>query len=293
MIASMTGFGRGEASAAGFEAVVELKSVNSRYCEVSIRSPRVLSDKDGEVQRVVKSAFARGRISVQIQVDSPSESEAALTLDTEAVTRYTRLLESLKTVSGVDEEIRLDHFLRFQDIFRPEREDTDQATRTWAAVDEALSLACDAMKKMRLDEGAALERELVARLGSIEENLRIVEMEAPERIPRAHDRLKARLEEVIEDGRIDNDRLEFEMALLADRLDIREECVRLHSHLNLFREAISSGDPVGRKLNFLSQEMNREVNTIGSKASDAGLSHLVVAMKEDLEKIREQVENVE
>ncbi len=293
MIASMTGFGRGEASAAGFEATVELKSVNSRYCEVSIRSPRSISDKDGEIQAVVKKAFARGRISVQIQVESPADKETVLTLDTEAVARYRNLLGSLKTAAGVDEPLTLDHFLRYPDIFLAAEEDTDRALHTWAAVSEALDGACRTMRSMRLQEGKALQTELEARLDGIEKSLLIVEKEAPERIPRAHVRLRTRLEEVITDGRIDNDRLEFEMALLADRLDIREECVRLHSHLNLFREAISSGDPIGRKLNFLSQEMNREVNTIGSKASDAGLSHVVVSMKEDLEKIREQVENVE
>ncbi len=146
---------------------------------------------------------------------------------------------------------------------------------------------------MRIREGSALDAELRERADSIRSRLKTVEEEAPKRIPAAGEKLRNRLEEIVSDVRIDNERLEFEMALLADKLDVREECVRLHSHLDLFNEALESDKPVGRKLNFLAQEMNREINTIGSKANDAGLSHLVVEMKEDLEKIREQVENVE
>lgn len=293
MIASMTGFGRGENTHQGYVATVELRSVNSRYCEVSLRVPRLIAEKEADIQRMIKDAFARGRISVQVQLEQPSDASVDLKVDKEAVRAYRALIDSLREVAGVDEPVRLEHILRFSDVFKPVEEDDQGAVYAWEAIKGALERACTSMREMRLGEGSALESELNERIDSIASKLEVVETEAPLRLPRAKDRLTDRLSEILEDERIDNDRIEFEMALLADRLDIREECVRLRSHVDVFREALAGSKPVGRKLNFLSQEMNREINTIGSKANDAGLSHIVVEMKEDLEKVREQVENVE
>lgn len=293
MIASMTGFGRGESAEQGFGATVELRSVNSRYCEVSVRMPRSLSERESDVQRIVKAAFARGRISVQIQLENAAEAGLDLMVDEDLARSYRKLIERLRDSAGIEEPVQLEHLLRFSDVFKPVEAEENRADHAWTVVESALERACSSMKEMRLREGEALDLELMERLDSIEVKLAEIEKQAPLRLPRAKDRLYDRLSEVLEDDRIDNDRLEFEMALLADRLDIREECVRLKSHLNVFREAVENSLPVGRKLNFLSQEMNREINTIGSKANDADLSHIVVGMKEELEKIREQIENVE
>jgi len=293
MIASMTGFGRGEAEHEGFIAMVELRSVNNRYCEVSARLPRFLAERDSDVQKILKSIFSRGRINVQIKIELPVAEGSDLKLDEAAVRAYLKLLEDLRTTTGIDEPIRLDHILKNPDLFKAADEDNEAAGKAWKAVEDALRAAAKDMREMRFQEGKALEAELIERVDAIATCLAEIEEEAPKRIPSAGEKLRGRLAEIVEDDRIDNDRLEFELALLADKLDVREECVRLHSHLNLFREALASDKPVGRKLNFLSQEMNREINTIGSKANDAGLSHLVVDMKEDLEKIREQVENIE
>lgn len=293
MISSMTGFGRGEASSGDFTATVELKSVNSRFCEVTIRLPRSIIDRETEVQRRVKDAFSRGRINVQIQVDSPADSSSAQQVNREAAASYRTLLEELRDAAGLDEPVQLEHLLRFPDVFRGAEDDGHAAEATWTAVSAALEEANGQMLAMRRREGESLEEELLERVDEIDVLLNTVEQQAPNRIPAAHERLKERLSEILEDDRIDRDRIEFEMAMLADRLDIREECVRLHAHIDVFREAIASSDPVGRKLNFLSQEMNREINTIGSKANDPSLSHVVVRMKEQLEKIREQIENIE
>ncbi|HAY36591.1 MAG: YicC family protein [Rhodothermales bacterium] len=293
MIASMTGFGRGESEVGGYTATAELRSVNSRFCEVNLRTPRSLADKDGDIQRIIKDAFARGRFSVSIQIEEPVPDAPPLRVNQAAVAAYRSILEEIKTVAGIKEPIRLEQLLRYSDILEPEEKLEDQENHGWAATKKALEMACKAMRDMRLQEGLALQTELEERLHGIEKNLREGERLAPLRVESASDRLKTRLAEILGDGRIDPDRLEFEMAMLADKLDVREECVRLDSHLLLFREAIASGDPVGRKLNFLAQEMNREINTIGSKSNDAEMAHLVVGMKEELEKIREQVENVE
>ena len=289
----MTGFGRGEFSTDGFTATVEFRSVNSRFCEVSVRLPRTIAERESEIQRLVKGVFSRGRINVQIQIELPSDISSEQQINREAAAAYRGLLEELRDAAGLKEPIQLEHILRFPDVFHIVENGGGEADEIWNAVSKALDEGSRKMLEMRRREGEALEKELQDRLTEIETNLLIVEEQAPERLPSARERLRDRLSEIIDDERIDNDRIEFEMALLADRLDIREECVRLRSHIDIFREAVSGDEPVGRKLNFLSQEMNREINTIGSKANDAGLSHVVVRMKEQLEKIREQIENVE
>ena len=293
MIASMTGFGRGESEAGGYVATAELRSVNSRFCEVNLRTPRSIADRDGEIQRIIKSAFARGRFSVSVQIEDPVPDAPPLRVNHAAVKAYRTILEEVQTAAGVDDPIRLEHILRYSDILEPEEKPEDVEDHAWEATKAALKVACEAMSTMRLQEGLALKTELEERLDGIETRLREGERLAPLRVESTSERLKNRLAEILGDGRIDPDRLEFEMAMLADKLDVREEIVRLDSHLLLFREAIASGEPVGRKLNFLAQEMNREINTIGSKSNDAEMAHLVVGMKEELEKIREQVENVE
>jgi uncharacterized protein (TIGR00255 family) len=292
MIASMTGYGRGEANVRGYEAVVELKSVNSRYCEISLRSPKSLNAHEADIQRILKTAFSRGRISAFILISNPTPDELPIRVDARAVKAYRGLLEEVASTAGIDEPVRLDHLLKYQDIFEADEVEED-LDAIWEATQAALRAACDGMQAMRLQEGKALHKELSERLEGIESRLREAERLAPQRVQASGERLRDRLAEIIEEGRIDPERIEFEMAMLADKLDVREECVRLDSHLALFREALASGEPVGRKMNFLSQEMNREINTIGSKSNDAEMAHLVVGMKEELEKIKEQVENVE
>ena len=292
MIASMTGYGRGEASERGYEAVVELKSVNSRYCEISLRSPKSLNEREAEIQRLIKEAFSRGRISAFVTVTDPTPETVPYRVNATAVRSYRELLDKVRSEAGIEGPIGLEHILKYSDVLEADEVEEDREA-IWAATHAALTAACEGMQAMRLQEGAALKTELEERLSGIEEKLREVERLSPLRVASSGERLRDRLAEIIEEGKIDSERIEFEMAMLADKLDVREECVRLDSHLALFREAIASGEPVGRKLNFLSQEMNREINTIGSKSNDADMSHLVVGMKEELEKIKEQVENVE
>jgi len=292
MIASMTGYGRGEAAVRGYEAVVELKSVNSRYCEISLRSPKSFNAHEADIQRILKSTFSRGRISAFVQVSDPATVDLSIRVNAHAVKAYRSLLEEVASTAGIDEPVGLDHLLKYTDIFEADEVEEDLEA-IWEATQAALTAACDGMQAMRLQEGEALHKELSERLEGIENRLREAERLATLRVQASGERLRERLSEIIEEGRIDPERIEFEMAMLADKLDVREECVRLDSHLALFREALASGEAVGRKMNFLSQEMNREINTIGSKSNDAEMAHLVVGMKEELEKIKEQVENVE
>ncbi|MBO6574563.1 MAG: YicC family protein [Rhodothermales bacterium] len=294
MISSMTGFGRGSASNLSYEATVEIRAVNSRFCEVSIRGPRELNEREPQIQRTVKDALSRGRITVNVQLDRIATGDIGLEVNESAVQAYRTVLENVSRAAALrDETITLDHLLRFQDVLVAKSSSDVDPEELWAPVSEALEEALDKLKAMRLIEGEALQTELLSRADSMETALQQVKVLAPERIPSARIRIRERLDELIAEGRIDPDRIEQEIAFLADRLDVTEEIVRLEAHFAAYREALQSADPVGRKLNFIAQEMNREVNTIGSKANDAEIAQVVVGMKEDLEKVREQIENVE
>lgn len=291
MIQSMTGFGRGEAHTDRLAATVELRSVNNRFCEVRARLPRLLAPYETEVQQRVQTALARGKIDVTVQFDRHGEDALGLRVDVEAVQAYARLMRDVRDAAGLDEPIGLDHVLRSNELFT-RIEDEGEEAAAWPVMAEALDEALSAMQGMRRREGEALEADLTERLDEIERELEQAERRAPVRVEEARTRLQERVQGLLEENRIDPDRLEQEIALLADRLDVTEECVRLRSHLQQFRSAMRTAEPVGRKLNFLTQEMNREINTIGSKANDAPLAHHAVTMKEALEKIREQVQNV-
>lgn len=293
MIDSMTGFGRGEAVVDEASATVELRSVNNRFCEVSVRLPRSLSAYESEVHARIKKRFARGRISAQIQIETASEEVLPLQVNPDGVRAYMTLLNQLRSQAGISEPVRLEHLLNYSDVFQTREPGDEQTEAMWRAVEQALDAAIEALHTMRRQEGSALLADLEQRIVALDRILLRVEDRAPLRVESARERLHQRLREILEDERLDRDRVEMEIAMLADRLDITEECVRLRSHLELFRQSLNSEHPEGRKLNFISQEINREVNTIGSKANDAEIAHLAVEMKDELEKIREQVQNVE
>lgn len=295
MIESMTGFGRGTAEAYGTTATVEVRSVNKRHNDVSVRMPSALSAYEADIEARVKKAFERGQFNVYIDVEEKEDEALPIRVDEEATARYARLLNRVRAAAGIEEPLRLEHVLKFSDIFTSveEAEADDADEETWQVVQAALDRALDTLRDMRRREGEALRHDLDERLDLIAEHLQSVEERAPERIGEAQDRLNRRLAELMDSDRIDPERLEMEIAILADKYDITEECVRLRSHLNMFREALADDDAVGRKLNFIAQEMQREVNTIGSKANDTVLTRHTVAMKEEVEKIREQIRNVE
>lgn len=293
MIASMTGFGRGRAERNGVSVTVELKSVNSRFCEISVRGPRSLAEKELDLQNRIKESVARGRISAHVTVEQDPGQPFPAFVNLAAAETYRDLLQDLTRGLGIQDPVRLDHLLRFPEVLEKGDAAEPEVEVVWPVVSEALGTALEGLCAMRKREGEALAADLTSRLDSIEDDLGAVNERAPERITAARSRLHERIGEVLGDERVDRDRLEFEIALLADKLDVNEEAVRLESHIRLFREALASGEPVGRKLNFIAQEINREINTIGSKANDSSLAHVVVRMKEHLEKIREQVENVE
>jgi uncharacterized protein (TIGR00255 family) len=293
MISSMTGFGRGEASGHRMTAMVELRSVNNRFLEVSPRLPRSLSLRDNDVKEIIRRKIARGKVNVVITVTHESVNEVPVRINKSAARAYMKLLTELKKSVKLRETITLDHLLKFPEVLEiDEFEHGDD--REWELVQVALDQAIDGAVVMRQREGNELKNDLEERLRIIEGLLNSIEQVAIARIPEERVRLEQKLKELISDPAvIDSHRLEFELAMYADRLDITEECVRFRSHNKFFLDALRTGDSAGRKLNFLIQEMNREANTIGSKGNCTEISHMVVSVKEELEKIREQLQNIE
>jgi uncharacterized protein (TIGR00255 family) len=288
----MTGYGRGEASDRGITARVEVRSVNSRYLEVNARLPRSLSLRENDVRERIRSKITRGKINVVITIEREAASEIALKVNKGAARSYVKLLNELRRAAGIKEKVTLDHLLKFSEVIAGgELESSDE--EEWAVAQKALDQALDALKEMRLREGAELAKDFQSRIESLGQTIEQIEKLSKERIPEQRTRLRERIQQLLMNGSVDEDRLDVEIALLADKLDVTEECVRFRAHDKFFLDALANEDSAGRKLNFLVQEMNREVNTIGSKAADAVIAHLVVEVKDQLEKIREQLQNVE
>lgn len=293
MITSMTGFGRGKVSENGITVTVELKSVNSRYLDISLRLPQSLQDKELDIKEILQDHVERGKVNVSIRVDKSDTGEPEITFNENLVQGYKEMLNDLRKAAGIEEPITLRTFLEFNDIFESREDDEETKEQIWNLSQQAVGDAAEELKKMRLQEGTQLENDLNQRIDHIEKMLNIVMDKVDGRSREIKEDLIERINELIDSDKIDPDRLEMEVAVLVDKMDITEEIVRTQSHIKFFREAVNSENAVGRRLNFLSQEINREINTIGSKANDSEISQYIVKAKESLEQIREQVQNVE
>jgi uncharacterized protein (TIGR00255 family) len=293
MISSMTGYGHGEAAEKKTTAVAEVRTVNSRYLEVASRLPRSLSLRENDVKELVRTKFSRGKVNVVISITQENDNELPLKINVSAAKAYYKLLTSLRKTVKIQDKVTLDHLLKFPEVLEMDGFDQNDE-HEWALAQKALETALINVAEMRKREGGELLKDLVERLNVINGTLDKIEELAKTRLPSERQRLEDRLKELVADNRIiDNNRLETELALFADRLDLTEECVRFRSHNKFFLTALQQEEGAGRKLNFLVQEMNREANTIGAKANNADIAHLVVAVKEELEKIREQLQNIE
>ena len=289
----MTGYGRAEISKKGMTAYVEVRSVNSRYLDVTARLPRKLSQREKDVKDIVRVHLNRGSLNVTVKLEQDSGDAAALKVNVPAARSYFRLLNELRKAVKLKEKVRLEHLLNFSEILEPEEDEKEDETE-WEVVKEALEMSLKDLNAMRAKEGKELSNDLSQRIRWMDGSLDQIEQLSRDRIPEERKKLQERIAQLVEDKAVlDQNRLELEIALLSEKLDVTEECVRFRSHNKFFLEAIANDELAGRKLNFLIQEMNREANTIGSKANDATIAHLVVRLKEELEKTREQLQNVE
>ncbi len=292
MIKSMTGYGKGDWQGDGKRMEVEVKSFNHRYLDIVPHLPRRLNPLEAQVRNFIKQRISRGRVEMFAQIDHSGDDEKKLEIDLSMARDYFLALKALQENLGLPGEIRLETLTNFRDIFTRQEIETDPG-KEWAALQVALEGALKNLEQMRLDEGGSLRADFSHRLQAIKEMILQVEEKTPEILQAYRDRLAARVQELGGGIEIDPARLAQEVAFLAERSDVSEELVRLRSHLHQFQENLDRNEPVGRKLEFLLQEINRETNTLASKANDAGIAQIAVAIKSELEKMREQVQNVE
>jgi uncharacterized protein (TIGR00255 family) len=293
MIRSMTAFGRMEKTVEGRTYTVEIRSLNRRYCEISVRLPQLFLPLEARVKKLVAAKVSRGRVDVLVKVKSGPESIPAIEMNLELAKAYYRVLSELNEVLEADEKVGLPTLLGLEGIITATEPEVD-LEKSWMTLSPCIGEALEGIDRMRISEGQAIYHDFLKRLQSVEEALSRIKVLAPSILSDYHSRLQERIA-VLTEGKVELDpnRLAQEAAFLADKSDITEEIIRAESHLKQFRSMIESEGPTGRALDFLLQELNREVNTIGSKGADAQLSQVVVALKSELEKIREQVQNVE
>jgi len=291
MISSMTGFGKGFAQNEKSSFEVELRSVNSRYLEVSLKVSPVLMNREYEIREYIRSRIKRGKVSVNVVAKKNGTADNSLSLDNEKLQKYLSLLKEVKKNSKVKDPVTISHILTFKDIFVQENEDL--ADSDFETLKTALNNAVGELIKMKQNEGEELKKDLVQRVKLINSYVETIEGEFKKSVDDYFGKLKERIAVLINDLTPYNERLSLELALIADKADITEECTRLKSHIKFFLESLKNEEEPGRKLNFMCQEMNREANTISSKSISIEIIHSSVHIKEEIEKIREQIQNIE
>lgn len=292
MLKSMTGYGRAESVTDKKKITVEIKSVNHRFSDYNIKVPRQYGFLEERVRIAVSNAVARGKIDVYVNVESVGDADKIITVNKELAGDYLTALNELCAEFGIENDITVSSLAQFSDIFRaePKRDDEEEL---WQTVKSVLDEALDAFIAMREREGGRIEEDLRTRIGYMRSLAQRVDERSPQIVADYREKLYAKINELLEGRDIDDTRVLTEVAIFADKIAVNEETVRLASHYDEFESIISSGKPAGRKLDFLIQEINRECNTIGSKASDLETARIVVELKGEIEKLREQIQNIE
>lgn len=292
MIKSMTGFGRGSAQQEGKEFTVEIKTVNHRYVDIFVKYPRQLSFLEDKVREVVGKSLSRGKIDVYISFEDKGEDSKTVLLDEALAKAYISAIGLLKEKFELSDDASVSLISRFPDVLRVEKVEADEE-KLWALLKTALESALESLIAMRIKEGDELKNSLLEKADFIESVLKLISQRSPEVVREYKAKLESRIKEIMEQQVVDENRLAMEVAIFADRCSIDEEIVRLGSHISQLRDTLNAKQPVGRKLDFLVQEMNREINTIGSKANDLVITKNVIDLKSEIEKIREQIQNIE
>lgn len=292
MIKSMTGYGRCEKVDGGKKILAEIKSVNHRYSDYSIKVPRCYGFLEEKVRAFVSQYITRGKVDVYINIESYEESDKDIILNEELAGEYIKALYELRDKFSLKDDITVCSVARYTEIFKAERRDEDEET-LWQSVKGVLGEAVEMFVKMREREGERINADLVQRVEYMKTLASEIDKRSPETVEEYKNRLYNKIKEVLGDRSIDEGRVLTEVAIFADKVAVNEETVRLASHFEEFFGILASNEPAGRKLDFLIQEINREINTIGSKASDIKIAKIVVELKAELEKLREQIQNIE
>lgn len=292
MVRSMTGFGRSEQKLDGREITVEIKSVNHRYFEFGCRVSRGYAFLEEKLKAHIQKTVARGKIDVYVSVTDCDEKQANVSVNHSLASGYVAALKELKETYGLSGDISVSDIMRFNDIFTVHKTPEDEEA-VWQSVKTVLDSALESFVSMREREGEKMKEDILSRSEVILSLVARVEKKSPETVTKYRQRLEEKLREVLSGVNIDEQRILTEAAIFADKVAVAEETVRLRSHFDQMFKMLESGEAIGRKLDFILQEMNRETNTIGSKVQDAELAHTVVEIKGELEKIREQLQNIE
>ncbi len=292
MLRSMTGYGRYQQMIGGRDILVEIRSVNHRYFEFSARVPRVYGYLEEKMKSFVQSRVSRGKVDVNVTVFTVEGQDAVVELNRSLAQGYLSALRSVSEGYQLQDDLSLSVLSRFPDVFSVRKAAEDEEV-IWDAVRTVAEEALSRFVEMREKEGEKMRQDISGRLDVIEEWVGEIERRSPETTKAYRERLYAKLREVLEERAVDESRILTEAAVFSERVAVDEETVRLRSHLNQYRSFLSSKEPIGRKLDFLTQEVNREINTIGSKAQDLAVTRIVVDLKSEVEKIREQIQNIE
>lgn len=292
MIKSMTGFGRAEVTEGDRKITVEMKSVNHRYLDVNIKMPKKLNFFEAAIRNELKNYIQRGKVDIFITYEDFSESNVSVKYNKDVAGDYLKYLKEMAEEFGLDDDVRVSTLSRYPEVFSMEEQDVDEEA-LWALLLKAIQGASESFVETRIKEGENLKNDLVAKLDGMLEHVAFIEERSPQIVAEYKQKLEAKVKELLEDTKIDEGRLLMEVTIFADKVCVDEELVRLRSHIETMKENLIEGGSIGRKLDFMAQEMNREANTTLSKCNDLSISNHAIDLKTEIEKVREQIQNIE
>lgn len=292
MIKSMTGFGRAEVMNDERKITVELKSVNHRYLDLNIKMPKKLSFLEGAIRNLLKTYMQRGKVDVFITYEDYTLNRVSLKYNRELAKEYLDYLKEMAAEFQLENDIRVSTLSRYPEVLTMEEQSIDE-DQIWNALEGPIREACEKFVETRTREGENLKRDLLEKLNGLDEKVTLVETRSPEVVRAYREKLEAKVHELLEDSQIDDSRIAAEVVMFSDKICNDEETVRLHSHIKGMKKVLEEKEGVGRKMDFMAQEMNREANTILSKSNDLEVSNIAIDLKTEIEKIREQIQNIE
>ena len=292
MVKSMTGFGRCEVSEGTRKMTVEMKSVNHRYLDVNMKMPKKLNFFDASIRSLLKTYIQRGKVDLFISFEDTAETNFSLKYNQELAGEYLKYLQQMADQFGLENDIRVSTLSRYPEVLSMEEVQVDEE-ELWNLLEKALKGACEQFVETRIKEGENLKKDLLDKLDEMLENVAYISQRSPQIIGEYRKKLEDKVKELLEDVHIEEGRLATEITIFADKICVDEEIVRLKSHIEHTKATLESGGAVGRKLDFIAQEMNREANTILSKANDLEVSNHAIELKTEIEKVREQIQNIE
>lgn len=292
MIKSMTGFGRCEVEESNRKVTVEMKSVNHRYLDVNIKMPKKLSFFESSIRNELKNYVQRGKIDIFITYEDFSENNVCIKYNKDLAAEYLKYLRDMSEEFGLDDDIRVSTLSRYPEVFSMEEQMVDEE-EIWKVLSKAIDGAAENFVETRIKEGKNLAEDLIAKLDNMLEHVAFIEERSPQLMDEYRKKLEERVKELLGDASVDENRLLTEVTIFADKVCVDEEIVRLKSHIETTKQTLIDGGSIGRKLDFIAQEMNREANTILSKANDLDISNRGIELKTEIEKVREQIQNIE